>query len=85
MIHQGMEKSHIYSDKIKNQHKIRGDFDNPSPERDKCNSQIRFHLVFLHPYALCLNFYKVHIKSIAKIWQLNIQHSLICPSGLHYK
>lgn len=41
-----MENPHAYSNKIKNQHKIKGDFDHPSPERDKSNSQIRFHLTF---------------------------------------
>ena len=79
-----MEKPHASSNKVKNQHKIRGVFDNLSPERDKSNSQIRFHLAFLHPYASYLNFYKVHIKSRAKSWQSDIQRLLVCSSGLLY-
>ena len=84
MIQKRMEKPRACSNKLKSQHKIRGVFDHLSPERDKSNSQIRFHLAFLHPFTLYLNFYKVHIKSRAPNWHLNIQHLLICLSGLLY-
>lgn len=35
MIQKRMEKPHAYSNKLKNQHKIRGVFDNLSPEETR--------------------------------------------------